>query len=493
MTVPGANTSVVKTSSGLVRRDGRPQDLPVTGRHLAAPKIYAPTGTSHLHGTRCGLDAPDHVGILRDGSISGELRHGGGRLDAELAPFRFVRVGCIHLCLGIDEGRKVMHNQVPVAIPGACTVRVAKLVNQRAKLGVSLRLTLGELAVANCLENGLQSAVDRVVTLLRLCCNAGNLVLQTAKDEHGVFTTLLTNLNVGAIHGTNNQATVHDKLHIGGSACLRACSGNVLRDVRSWDQDFGCRHAVVRHKCKLQEFASVWVVVDDFANIVDQLDNELCVHIGRCCLATDQDHTLLHLLTLSRRHLLQLLVTVDNIETIHKLPLVLVDALDLDVDKCILIDFKVQRLLQEACELLLGGLLHLHPLGMQLWVLLELQHAFQFRHVRQPLVGAKILCEDCAQGRVSTVHPTAGGHTVGHVHNLVRCAGVAAVLVEVREGFLLDDLCVKRGDAIHLVGTHDGQVAHADLLDVALFKNAQSRDDGPIAVLRHQTINPSEV
>mmetsp|Transcript_49873 Transcript_49873/g.103815 ORF Transcript_49873/g.103815 Transcript_49873/m.103815 type:complete len:281 (+) Transcript_49873:923-1765(+) len=184
---------------------------------------------------------------------------------------------------------------------------------------------------------------------------------------------------------------------------------------------------------------------------------------------------------------------MDDIQAVEKLPLVLVDALDLDVDKCILINFKVQRLLQEACKLFLGGLLHLHPLGMQLWILLERQHAFEFRHVRQPLVGAKILGEDCAQCRVGTVHPTAGCHAVGHVHDLVRCAGVAAVLVELGESFLLDDLSVKRRHAIHLVGTHDGQVAHADFLDIALFKDAQGLDHGPVTVLRHQAINPPEV
>ena len=129
------------------RAAGSPRDR---SPPLSAPK-HAPPGTSHLHGTWCRLHAPDHVSILRDSSISGELCHGGGRLDAELAPLGFVRVGCVHFCLGINEGGEVMHHQVPVTIPGACTVRVAELVNQRAKLGVSLRLTLGELAVANCL------------------------------------------------------------------------------------------------------------------------------------------------------------------------------------------------------------------------------------------------------------------------------------------------------------------------------------------------------
>ena len=66
-------------------------------------------------------------------------------------------------------------------------------------------------------------------------------------------------------------------------------------------------------------------------------------------LAADEHHPLLRLLALLRRLLLQLLscfetlrletkclIAVDHVEDVHELPLVLVDALDLDVDQGVL-------------------------------------------------------------------------------------------------------------------------------------------------------------
>mmetsp|Transcript_68254 Transcript_68254/g.107243 ORF Transcript_68254/g.107243 Transcript_68254/m.107243 type:complete len:472 (+) Transcript_68254:1031-2446(+) len=131
---------------------------------------------------------------------------------------------------------------------------------------------------------------------------------------------------------------------------------------------------------------------------------------------------------------------------------------------------------------------------MQFRVLLELQHVLQLGHVRQPLVGPQVLGEDGAERRVGAVHPAPRRHAVGHVHDLVGLADVAAVLVELWERLLLDDLSVNGCHAVHLVGPHDGQISHADLLNIAFLEDAQRRDHRTaLAVLGLEVFDPAEV
>mmetsp|Transcript_75616 Transcript_75616/g.180675 ORF Transcript_75616/g.180675 Transcript_75616/m.180675 type:complete len:261 (-) Transcript_75616:819-1601(-) len=70
---------------------------------------------------------------------------------------------------------------------------------------------------------------------------------------------------------------------------------------------------------------------------------------------------------------------------------------------------------------------------------------------------------------------------------------VATPLVELREGFLFDDLGVESCDSVDLVGADDGEVAHADLLDVTFLYDAQSRDDRPITPPLQQLLDPDAV
>mmetsp|Transcript_42171 Transcript_42171/g.98444 ORF Transcript_42171/g.98444 Transcript_42171/m.98444 type:complete len:267 (-) Transcript_42171:2483-3283(-) len=83
-----------------------------------------------VHGAPGRLDLPDHLGVLSHGSIGGELRHGGGCLDAQLAPLVPILVGFIHPRLRIDERREVVDHQIPVAIPSSCRAGVAHAVDQ---------------------------------------------------------------------------------------------------------------------------------------------------------------------------------------------------------------------------------------------------------------------------------------------------------------------------------------------------------------------------
>mmetsp|Transcript_68254 Transcript_68254/g.107244 ORF Transcript_68254/g.107244 Transcript_68254/m.107244 type:complete len:270 (+) Transcript_68254:35-844(+) len=241
----------------------------------------------------CRLHAPDDVRVLLDGTIRGKLRHTGSGLNAQLAPLGLVCIRLVHPVLRVNEGREVVDHQVFVAFPSASGVNVAEFVYDGAELRLCLRLPTREVAIADRLEDVLQPLVDGILPALCLGSNIGHLMLQAAEDEHGVFTAFLTDLNVRTIHGTHDEAAVHHEFHVGSATGFGTCGGDVFRDVRGRDHDLRRRDAVVGHEGHLQQLPGVGVVVDDLANVVDEFDDDLRIHVGRGCLATNEDHPLL--------------------------------------------------------------------------------------------------------------------------------------------------------------------------------------------------------
>mmetsp|Transcript_75613 Transcript_75613/g.180647 ORF Transcript_75613/g.180647 Transcript_75613/m.180647 type:complete len:244 (-) Transcript_75613:1767-2498(-) len=241
---------------------------------------------------------------------------------------------------------------------------VAKAVDDGVELFLRIRLTLRKGAAANGLEHGLQAVVDGVVALLGLCGNAPDLVLQAPEDEHRVLAALLANFNVGAVHGAHDEAPIHHELHVGGAAGFRAGRGDVLGDVGGRDHHLGRGDAVVGHEGALQVGCSVRVRVDDLRHVADELDDDLCVDVGRRRLAANQHHPLLVGLALAGGLALELEVAVDDKQNVHQLSLVLVDSLDLDVDQSVLVDVQVHGLLEPGCQLRLAARLHGQPLGV---------------------------------------------------------------------------------------------------------------------------------
>lgn len=69
----------------------------------------------------------------------------------------------------------------------------------------------------------------------------------------------LTNLNVGAIICSYDQAAIHLELHVGCSGSLCASSADVLRQLGCRDDDFCQGDIVVRHEHNLHQGVSVSV------------------------------------------------------------------------------------------------------------------------------------------------------------------------------------------------------------------------------------------
>jgi hypothetical protein len=107
----------------------------------------------------------------------------------------------------------------------------------------------------------------------------------------------------------------------------------VLGNVACRDDNLSLADVVVLEEYHLQEVANFSIVVDDLADLVDQVDDCLGHPVARCCFTTENADTRLNLLALLCGHVLQLEVAVDHTKDVQLLTLVLVNSLHLNVEQ----------------------------------------------------------------------------------------------------------------------------------------------------------------
>ncbi len=72
-----------------------------------------------------------------------------------------------------------------------------------------------------------------------------NLLNPSSENENVLGTNLLIDFNISSIHGSNNQPSIHHKLHIAGSRSLSASCRDMLAQLRGRDDDLGIGDIVV--------------------------------------------------------------------------------------------------------------------------------------------------------------------------------------------------------------------------------------------------------
>ena len=150
------------------------------------------------------LGVPDLRAVLSDSSIGRELSRFGNTDDGHLSPLSIVTISSVDCVLSVDVAIEVKAGDVVVT-----TVRqvVEDWVNDAS---------ISEEAGLDSVEHSLQSATN-VVSLsiphgLSAFRNSGDSL---SEDEHVLFSEFFGNLDVGTVHGTDDESTVHDELHVG--------------------------------------------------------------------------------------------------------------------------------------------------------------------------------------------------------------------------------------------------------------------------------------
>ena len=150
---------------------------------------------------------------------------------------------------------------------------------------------------------------------------------------------MIADFDIGAVERADGQRAVQRELHVAGAGGLHARGRNLFGQVGGGNDHFGEADIVVGQEHDLQPPGDDGIVVDDFGDVVDQLDDQLGVAIARRRLA-GEDFDPRHPVAL--RLVLDRVIERDGFQDVEQLPLVFVDALDLDVEQRAGIDLDVE-------------------------------------------------------------------------------------------------------------------------------------------------------
>ena len=125
--------------------------------------------------------------------------------------------------------------------------------------------------------------------------------------------------------------------------------------IGGWDDDLGEADAVIRDVNNFNQVADTGVIVDDFGNVVNQSDDFLRHVIGGSGFTGKDEHARL---PIKIGVFQDFVVAVNNVHHVQCLTLVLVDTFDLNVEKCIGVNFDVQLGFDVFGKALFGGFFH---------------------------------------------------------------------------------------------------------------------------------------
>ena len=141
---------------------------------------------------------------------------------------------------------------------------------------------------------------------------------------------MIADFEIGAVKRADGQRAIQRELHVAGAGSFHARGRNLLRQVGGGNDHLGEADIVVGEEGDLQASGNGRIVVDGFGDVVDELDDQLGVAIARRRLAGKDFHA---------RHPVALRLVLDReierhgLDDVEQLPLVFMDALDLDVEQ----------------------------------------------------------------------------------------------------------------------------------------------------------------
>ena len=295
---------------------------------------------------------------------------------------------------------------------------------------------------------------------------------------------MIANFDVGAVEGADGDGAVQRELHVAGAGGLHAGGRYLLGEVGGADQAFGERNAVVRHEYDLETVADDRILVHQACDVVRELDDELGALVAAGRLAgEDLDAVRPRRVRFSPDRLPQR----DGFEDVEELALVLMDALDVNVEQRGRLDRDAGQVAKQAREPLL--VLRPHG-GVAAGEFRVGRFLFQpreaFRIVQHAV--AELLAQQRHQPFVRLEQPAAEADAVGLVDDPRR-----RNLGEIAEHGLAQKPGVQRRDAVDAMGADEGEMPHADAAVRVLVDQRDAGDEagfGVAALVRGLQVQP---
>lgn len=165
-------------------------------------------------------------------------------------------------------------------------------------------------------------------------------------------------------------------------------------------------------------------------------------------------------------------VSVNNVEDIHELSLVLVYSFDLDIVHCVEWDVESCALLNPLLKSFLVVFLDLDKSLLEVRVISIWSQLSQVLKESNPLINAsKGLTEQVRKLWIAAMDPSSWSDTIGLVLKLVWIQ-----LIEFLKDGFLQELTMQSSHTVDSVRAHDGQVGHSNFLGITFFNQTHSCD-----------------
>ena len=185
---------------------------------------------------------------------------------------------------------------------------------------------------------------------VRTCCIiAKHLSCGKTENNTIILTNCIADLDICTIQRAQRNRTVHHELHIACAGCLFARRRNLLAYISSRIYDFANRHAEVFNEYDLHHILDALIVIDLLRDRIDETHRLLCNIIAWRSLAAKEIRCWQRAVS---RIILQAMILIHDMQDIHDLSLVRMDALDLDIELGIRIDLDsivLHRILGKCC------------------------------------------------------------------------------------------------------------------------------------------------
>jgi len=357
--------------------------------------------------------------------------------------------------VGVAEERidTRLRGQVAVEI-GQQHIGVAAPQQAVDECAVAPGFAFAELAAGDGVEHGFETrlAFVQAQRLVARLLAGPHLGRGEAEDEDVGVAHVLADLDVGAVVGADGERAIQRQLHVAGAAGLGAGGGDLLRQVGARHQQFGHRDAVIGHEHQLEPAAQPGVVVDDLADIVDELDDALGRHVAGGRLA-GEDHRARH--PVGRGVGQHGLVARHHLQHVEQLALVFVDALDLHVEQAGRVDHHARGSRDVRGQARLVGMLDGEE-GVAEILALGVRRQARELVERQPPAAADAAVDQGRQARVGLRQPAPRRDAVGHVGE-----ALGPQAGEVGEDGLGQQVGMQGRDAVDLVAADDRKMRHA--------------------------------
>src|SRR5262249_26220206 len=106
-----------------------------------------------------------------------------------------------------------------------------------------------------------------------------------AEDRDVLGADVVADFDIGAVERADGHRAVQRELHVAGAGGLHAGGGDLLGEIGGGDDHLRQAYIVVRQEGDLQPSPQVGIVIHGVGDVVDQLDDQLCVVIARRRLA----------------------------------------------------------------------------------------------------------------------------------------------------------------------------------------------------------------